>query len=226
VGDTIPVTFVKTGVQSLRIDYIFKENTFGDYYLSLAGFERNFVDQLDASVFANLKSGVSPEAGRKAIEAVAKPYPNAKVFDNAQFKADREKNVNQIVALIYVLLFLALFIALIGIANTLALSITERTRELGLLRAVGMSRSQVRSTVRWESVIISLLGTVVGLVIGLFFGWSVVRALRDSGFSTFAVAPATLIVVVVILAVASVGAAILPARRAAKLDVLRAISSE
>ena len=89
-----------------------------------------------------------------------------------------------------------------------------------------MSRSQVRSTVRWESVIISLLGTVVGLVIGLFFGWSVVRALRDSGFSTFAVAPATLVVVVVILAVASVGAAILPARRAAKLDVLRAISSE
>jgi putative ABC transport system permease protein len=89
-----------------------------------------------------------------------------------------------------------------------------------------MSRSQVRSTVRWESVIISLLGTVVGLVIGLFFGWSVVRALRDSGFSTFAVAPTTLIVVVVILAVASVGAAILPARRAAKLDVLRAISSE
>ena len=226
VGDTIPVTFVKTGVQPLRVEYIFKENTFGDYYLSLASYERNFVDQLDASVFANLKSGVSPEAGRQAIEAVAKPYPNAKVFNNAQFKADREKSVNQVVALIYVLLFLALFIALIGIANTLALSITERTRELGLLRAVGMSRSQVRSTVRWESVIISLLGTVVGLVIGLFFGWSVVRALRDSGFSTFAVAPATLIVVVVILAVASVGAAILPARRAAKLDVLRAISSE
>jgi putative ABC transport system permease protein len=89
-----------------------------------------------------------------------------------------------------------------------------------------MSRSQVRSTIRWESVIISLLGTLNGLAIGLFFGWSVVRALRDSGVTTFAIAPGTLVVVVVILAVASVGAAILPARRAAKLDVLRAISTE
>ena len=225
-GDTIPVTFVKSGNQNLRIQYIFKENTFGDHYISMASYEKNFVDQLDSSVFANLKSGVSAEQGRKAIEAVAKPYPNAKVFDNAQFKQDQEKNINQVVALVYVLLFLALFIALIGIANTLALSITERTRELGLLRAVGMSRSQVRSTIRWESVIISLLGTLNGLAIGLFFGWSVVRALRDNGITTFAIAPATLIVVVVILAIASVGAAVFPARRAAKLDVLRAISTE
>jgi putative ABC transport system permease protein len=126
----------------------------------------------------------------------------------------------------YVMLFLALFIALIGIANTLALSITERTRELGLLRAVGMSRSQVRSAVRWESVIICLLGTINGLAIGLLFGWSVVRALRDSGFNKFAVAPGNLIAVVIVLAVASVGAAFFPARRAAKLDVLKAISTE
>jgi putative ABC transport system permease protein len=226
LGDTIHATFVKTGDQTLRIQNIFKENTFGDYYISLANYQRNFVDQLDSTVFANLKPGVSAEQGRKAIEHVAKPYPNAKVFNNAQFKQDQEKNINQVVALIYVLLFLALFIALIGIANTLALSITERTRELGLLRAVGMSRSQVRSTIRWESVIISLLGTANGLAIGLFFGWSVVRALRDNGITTFAIAPATLIVVVIILAIASVGAAILPARRAAKLDVLRAISTE
>ena len=89
-----------------------------------------------------------------------------------------------------------------------------------------MSRSQVRSSVRWESVIISLLGTINGLAIGLFFGWSVVRALRDEGFSTFAIAPAQLVIVVVVLAVASVGAAILPARRAAKLDILRAISAQ
>jgi putative ABC transport system permease protein len=226
VGDSIPVTFVKTGDQKLRVDYVFKENTFGDYYISLGNYEKNYVDQLDSSVFANLKPGVSPEQGRKAIDAVAKPYPNAKVLNNAQFKADQQSQINGIVALIYTLLFLALFIALIGIANTLALSITERKRELGLLRAVGMSRSQVRSAVRWESVIISLLGTINGLAIGLFFGWSVVRALRDNGITNFAIAPGQLIIVVVVLAIASVGAAVLPARRAAKLDILNAIASE
>ena len=190
LNDTLDATFVKTGDQPLKIDYIFDENTFGDYYISLGTYEQNYVDQLDSTVFANLKPGVSAEDGRRAIEAAAEPYPNAKVQDNAQFKADQQSQINTIVALIYALLFLALFIALIGIANTLALSITERTRELGLLRAVGMSRAQVRSSVRWESVIISLLGTINGLAIGLFFGWSVVRALRDEGFSTFAIAPA------------------------------------
>jgi putative ABC transport system permease protein len=226
LGDTVPVTFVKTGDQNMKVDYIFKENTFGDYYISLDTYEKNYTDQLDSSIFANLKPGVSAEEGRKAIEAVADPYPNAKVQNNAQFKSDQESQINTIVALIYTLLFLALFIALIGIANTLALSITERTRELGLLRAVGMSRSQVRSSVRWESVIISLLGTINGLAIGLLFGWSVVRALRDQGFTKFAIAPGQLFVVVIILAVASVGAAIFPARRAAKLDILRAITTE
>lgn len=226
LGDTIPTTFVKTGVQPLKVQYIFDKNTFGDYYISIASYEKNYSDQLDSVVFANLKPGVSLDQGRKAINAVTKPYPNAKVLDQSQFKANRESQVNGFVALLYLLLFLALFIALIGIANTLALSITERTRELGLLRAVGMARSQVRSAIRWESVIISLLGTINGLAIGLLFGWSVVRALRDQGFDRFAIAPGQLLVVVVVLAIASVGAAIFPARRAAKLDVLKAISTE
>jgi putative ABC transport system permease protein len=226
VGDVLPALFVKTGEQSLRVDYIFKENTFGDYYTSLGNYERNYTEQLDAAIFANLKSGVSAADGRKAIERVTKPFPNAKVQDNAEFKAQQEQQINMIVALIYTLLALALFIALIGIANTLALSITERTREIGLLRAVGMSRSQVRSAIRWESVIISLLGTINGLAIGLLFGWSVVRALHDQGITEFAIAPGQLSVVVLVLAIASVGAAIFPARRAAKLDVLRAISTE
>ena len=146
--------------------------------------------------------------------------------DLDQCHEQQAAQVDQLVRIVYALLLMALIIALIGIANTLALSIHERVHELGLLRAVGMTRSQIRSAVRWESVIIALLGALLGLVIGLLFGWSVVRALRDEGFTTFAIAPGQLVSVVVVLTVASVGAAILPARRAARIDVLAAIAAE
>jgi putative ABC transport system permease protein len=131
-----------------------------------------------------------------------------------------------LLALVYVLLLFAVLIALVGIANTLALSIHERTREIGLLRAVGMSRRQIRSTVRWESVIIALFGTLLGIVIGLFFGWSVVTALHKQGITTFDPAIPQLVIIVLFAAVSGTVAAILPARRAAKLDVLRAVSTE
>ena len=107
---------------------------------------------------------MSADQGRKAIEPLVKPYPTAKLKDNAQYKADQKKQVNQVLALVYVLLLLAVIIAFIGITNTMTLSIYERTRELGLLRAVGESRRQVRSMIRWEAVIIALFGTVLGVV--------------------------------------------------------------
>ena len=171
------------------MQYIYKENTFGDYFISQGAFEKNNQQQLDIFVFAKLKAGVTAAQGRAAIAPLLDAYPGAKLQDNAQFKADQQAQVNQFVSLVYLLLFFALIIALIGIANTLALSIHERTREIGLLRAVGMSRKQVRSAIRWESVIIALLGAVNGLAIGLFFGWSVVRALNDQGITKFAIAP-------------------------------------
>jgi putative ABC transport system permease protein len=108
----------------------------------------------------------------------------------------------------------------------LALSIVERTREIGLLRAVGMTRAQLKSTVRWEAVIIAMLGTLLGLVIGLFFGWAIVEALKDQGINKFAAPGVQLVVIVVIAALLAVLFAYFPARRAAKLDVLTAISSE
>ncbi|MCZ7529797.1 MAG: FtsX-like permease family protein [Acidimicrobiia bacterium] len=121
---------------------------------------------------------------------------------------------------------LAIIIALLGIANSLALSIFERTREIGLLRAVGMTRAQVRSTIRWESVIIALMGTLIGLVVSLFFGYAIFQAIKDTGFETFSLPIVQLAFIVVIAAVAGVVAAIFPARRAAKLDVLEAIMTE
>jgi len=107
-----------------------------------------------------------------------------------------------------------------------ALSVFERTRELGLLRAIGMTRGQLRATVRWEAIIIALFGTALGLSIGLFFGWSLVHALADEGFKAFVVPTGSLVIVAVIAAIAGVGAAVLPARRASRLDVLGAIATQ
>jgi putative ABC transport system permease protein len=128
--------------------------------------------------------------------------------------------------MMYVLVALTLFIALLGIVNTLALSVLERTREIGLVRAVGMSRRQVRRMVRWESVIIAVFGAVLGLAVGLLFGWALVRALRDQGIGRLVVPGATLATFPVVAALAGVGAAVLPARRAARLDVLGALAHE
>ena len=124
------------------------------------------------------------------------------------------------------LLGMALVIALLGIVNTLALSIFERTRELGVLRAVGMGRRQVRSMIRWEAVITSVFGALLGLVVGVFFGWALVTALSSEGINTLIVPGGRLALFVVLAALAGVVAAVLPARRAAKLDVLTAIAHE
>jgi putative ABC transport system permease protein len=127
---------------------------------------------------------------------------------------------------IFVLLALSLLIALIGIANTLALSVFERTREIGLLRAVGMSRRQLKRAIRWEAVIISVFGAILGLALGVIFGVAAVIAIPDEFIKTVTVPYSQLVVYVVIAALAGIVAAILPARRAAKMDVLEAISHD
>ena len=227
LGDIVPVTYVKTGVVPLKVEFIYKNNGLaGDYVVSLSNFEKNFSEQLDQQIFAKLKPGVTAAEGRAAIEPLVAQYPNAELKDNAQYKADQKAQVNQVLVLVYVLLFLAVIIAFIGIVNTMTLSIYERTRELGLLRAVGGSRRQVRSMVRWEAAIIALFGTVLGIAMALFFAWAVVRALHGQGFTKFSAAPVQLVLIVVITAIATLVWASLPARRAAKLDVLRAVEQD
>src|SRR5215469_12814323 len=126
----------------------------------------------------------------------------------------------------YALLALAILIALLGIGNTLALSIFERTRELGVMRAVGMTRRQLRSTIRWESVILALQGMVLGLAVGVFVSWALVLSQKNNGLSVFSVPYKTLLIVIIVAGLAGVAAAILPSRRAARLNVLRAIVTE
>ena len=228
LGDPVPVVFKDSGPQTLRVGMIYEEDQAAgsSYILGTDAFRANFANRYDQRIFVKKAAGVSLADARAAVDRVAQSYPGADVFDQDEFKADQGRSVDQLLALVYALLALAIVIALLGIGNTLALSIFERTRELGVLRAVGMTRSQLRSTIRWESVIIALQGTLLGVVIGLFFGWVMVQALADQGIDTFKVPFGSLGVVVVLAALAGVLAAVAPSRRAAKLNVLRAIAAE
>ncbi len=227
LGDTIPVTFAKTGTTAFTIRAIYTDSDewVGKQFVSTEAFDANVSDQFDTKIFVRTAPGVSESDARAIVESESQGYALAKVQTFDEFKASMEQQINQILTLVYALLGLAVIIALMGIANTLALSIFERTRELGLLRAVGMTRRQVRATIRWEAVIIAMLGTVLGLGVGMFFGWALVHALAAQGITTFVIPVSQLAVVVVIAGLAGLTAAILPARRAAKLDVLGAIAS-
>jgi putative ABC transport system permease protein len=153
-------------------------------------------------------------------------FPNVDINTKSDQIADAEAQVDQLVALFSGLLGLALVIALLGIANTLALSIVERTREIGLLRAVGMSRRQVGQTIRWEAVITAVFGALLGLLIGVGIGFGVVTSLGDSGLGSFAIPWDQLAIGLVAAALAGLIASLGPARKAARMDVLQAIAYE
>jgi putative ABC transport system permease protein len=176
---------------------------------------------LDTRVFVVLKDGASVAAAKQALTDLAKPYGGPEVQSRDDFVAAQTEEQRGFITVVYGLLILAIVIALLGIANTLALAVHERTRELGLLRAVGATRPQIRSMVRWESVIVALFGTAGGLGLGLFLGWGLGAALGNP----FAPPVVTLVVVALVGAVAGALAAVRPARRAARLAILSAISA-
>lgn len=225
VGQTLTVRFARTGVQHLTIGAIYKKNTLaGDFLISESMARRSFTQTLDFVVLVRAEHGVST-ATQAAIRHSVAAFPNVKVQTQHEYLADQDKQINQILAFIVVLLALAIFIALMGIVNTLALSIVERTREIGLLRAVGMSRRQLRRSIRYEAAIIATYGAILGLVVGIGYGWALVHALKSQGIDNFSVPVELLIIALIVAGIAGVIAAIWPARRAAKLDVLEAIAT-
>ena len=227
LGDTVSVVFRDTGEKQLRIAMIYEDPPpEGDWMLGIAAYEENYADQFDLQVFVRLADGVDPAAAVAAVEREADAYPGTKVLDQTEYKAEQTGQIDQMLGLVYALLGLAIVIALLGIGNALALSILERTRELGVLRAVGMTRSQLRSAVRWEAVIIATQGTLLGIVVGVFFGWALSAALKDEGMEVFQLPVTSLAMVVILGALAGIVSAIMPARRAAKLNVLRAVVTE
>jgi putative ABC transport system permease protein len=163
---------------------------------------------------------------RNTLVDTVKPYIVVSVQDGSEFTSDQANQINTLLLLIYALLALAVIIAVLGIINTLALSVFERTREIGLLRAVGLTRGQLSRTITIEAVATALFGAVLGTLMGLGLGIALQRGLRNQGLETLAIPWGTIIAVLVVAAVAGVVAAVLPAIRAVRLDVLRAIASE
>ena len=228
VGDDLTMEFPAAGETDVPVAGIYETTDIvgSDFLISLDFYREQYTTNLDTMVLATIAGGTSIDEGRAAIDAATSEFPNVTVENQAEFKETQSGFVDQLLGLVTALLALALVIALLGITNTLALSVFERTRELGLLRAVGMSRRQARSMIRWESVIIAIIGAVLGLVVGGFFGWALVTSLADEGITEFAIPTGQLIAYMVAAGVAGIIAAIPPARRAARLNVLEAIGTE
>lgn len=181
----------------------------------------------DVAVMIDLAAGVSERQGAAAVAEVTRSYAAPDPQTRSDYIDSVAAEADQVLYFVYGMLAIAILIALMGIANTLSLSIHERTRELGLLRAVGQTRRQVRATVRWESVIVAVLGTVGGVGLGTFLGWGLMRAIAaEEGAGVFAIPVTSLGAVLVLAAVAGVVAAWRPSTRAAKLDILTAIATE
>lgn len=227
VGDTVDLTFLGGSTASLPLGGIFEPNgALGQYVVSLDTWEANGGDTRDSFLYVNLKDGVEATAAKPAIEKTLTTYPNLDLLDQAGFKDQQRGQVNQLLFLIYALLALAILIAVLGIVNTLALAVIERTREIGLLRAVGMSRVQLHMMVWLESVVISVFGAVLGLGLGVLFGVLLQRSLASQGITDLAIPIWSLISFLIAAAAIGVLAAIWPAFRAARLDVLRAVTTE
>ena len=202
--------------------------TSGNYLIDLDLFSELLPDQRPrpAGLRPKLADGVDPADARAAIDGVLADHPQVKLDDRAALQADQQAQFDSILIAVNGLLGLALLIALLGIANTLALSVLERTREIGLLRAVGMLRRQAREMVLAESAMVAIFGAVLGIVVGMAFGVAIAMAMPPSVITTTAIPFGTLAVIVAVAALCGVIAGLLPARRAARLDVLRAIASE
>src|SRR5580658_7034135 len=225
VGSVVAVKFAQTGVSTMRVGGIFKPNALlGSFLVGDGFFLAHYDTPLPVAVLVSTKSG-TPDI-TKAVTSALKPYPTLQVQTRAQFEKAQEQQVNQLLGLVYALLALAVVIALIGIVNTLMLSVFERTHEIGLLRAVGMKRRQIRAMIRSEAVILSLFGAIIGIIVGTALGIAFAASLEKSQEITVVSIPIpSLVLLVVIAALLGLAAASWPARRAAKLDVLVAIAA-
>ncbi len=225
-GESFEVTTVEGKQAKLKVLGIYRDPMMlNGIAVSSSGYNALFPKPQTFMVVAKAQPGADIAATQKEIETALASVPTAEVQTTAEYKEGTVDLVNQLLLLIYGLLALSVIISLFGIVNTLVLAVYERTREIGLVRAIGMSRGQVRATVRYESVITSIIGAIMGIVVGIVFAWVVTTRFAGQGI-TFSVPGAQLVVFLVLAIVVGVIAAILPARRAARIDILQAIHYE
>jgi putative ABC transport system permease protein len=228
VGDRVRIltALEKRPVFTVRGTVKDNADLIGNVMVTERTLRRDFGTTAPTTTFIKVARGA--DAGvvqRRISRAIEKRFPTTEVLNQKELKDKQAKQVNQLLGLVYALLSLAVIVSLFGIVNTLALSIHERTRELGMLRAVGMSRRQVRRMIRYEAVITALIGAILGMILGVIFAALVSRPLADEGFG-LAYPISTLAILLVLAAIAGVVAAIGPARRAARLNVLEALAYE
>jgi putative ABC transport system permease protein len=228
LGDELRVLTPTGRRTSFEIVAAVKDRTdfLGSFVIDQAAMARFFGETRDTYVLVAIAAGADAAAVEQRVKRlVSARYPSAEALDQEELKQSQEEQITGLLNLIYALLALAVIVSIFGIVNTLALSIHERTRELGMLRAVGMTRRQVKRVIRYEAVITALIGALLGTALGVLFAALISRPLADEGFE-LAYPVGQLIVILVLAALAGVVAAIGPARRAAKLDVLEALAYE
>lgn len=223
VGDVASLRYLDGSTGRLTVSGVYSDNQLIGDYLAPASIGKHFTTRQDTVVLVRIAAGAS---NRGAIENALKPFPTAELKTRKQFVGDVSKQIDQVLTIVNTLLVLSIVIAVLGIVNTLALSVLERTRELGLLRAVGLSRRQVKRMVRVEAIVIALFGGLIGLVVGTGFGALLQHSLAGQGLSVLSIPGGQLVLFLVLSGIAGVLAAWLPARRASRLNVLAAIATE
>ena len=225
IGSPVAVTFPDGQTETLTVAAIYKDATIlGNWVISNATWNKHFPRQADQFITLRLKEGIDPAVAKADIEALGKEYPQAKAEDRVQFKKTQQQQVDFVLNFINVFLLLSVIIAFVGIVNTMSLSVFERTRELGLLRAVGTTRPQLGHMIKWEAAIVALLGGLLGIVLGILFGLAAVAAVPESFIKSTSIPVRQLLIYLIFAGLAGLVAAWFPARRAAKLNVLDAIS--
>jgi putative ABC transport system permease protein len=227
IGSPVAVTFALTGPKTLTVGGVFDNNPIaGGYMIGMSTYESNFRNRLDLVVAIKAASSDSLGNVRAGLARVLSALPTMQLRDQSEFKQNQKRQINQVLSFVLALLVLSLVIAWLGIVNTLALSVFERTREIGLLRAVGMATGQVRRMIRLEAVVIALFGALLGVALGIGYGAALVEALRSQGITETTFPYTQLIAYLVVGVIAGITAAWWPARRAARLNVLNAIATE
>ena len=226
MGSAVNVTLGDATQRELTVRGLYEfDELAGNFVVNRAMIAKSSVVNFDIGVYIVAKKGTPDGEVQAALGKAVKKYGQGELLTKQEYINKQSGQVNQLLGLIYGLLMLSIIIAFVGIIITLLLSVFERQRELGLLRAVGMTRSQVRTTVRWESVITSLLGAVLGIILGIGLGWIIVFALKDQGLTSFKLPIVPTIVIMIISFIVGLFAAIYPAWRATRVNILDALNT-